>query len=587
MRRPCLTALSALLVIGLAAPAVAQQNPNVRPSDIEWLAENAYQASLDVSELRRRDDALAGELQAELDVLREDVIYLKVKLRREESVARSEYSEVRDRIEDLRTRALGAPASVSAAPASPPVDAGARTLAAATAPDMVEIPAGSEVDVRLTNELNSGTVVVEDRFEATTLIDLNVNSRLVVPAGSVLRGVVTNVEPATRTNRTARLTVSFDQVTVNARAYPLRGTVTRAIEGEGIRGEAGRIGTGAGVGAIIGGILGGFRGTLAGILIGAGGTIAATEGRQVELPQGSVLRVRIDSPVQIDTTPNSTESVPFGDSAVWGAGVEQQQRFGDRLEALYHEHGQATRVYSLGIVAAGPFQYLRMLAEVPPAVGAGRVVVAFAMNDMPLTEALWRRIEESGLVFGRGSPSIRLVGDTVAELLASDVHAYHDYVVDSYREDHPSFPARWALLERQLDELARLAEERSERPPLLMILPLMVGFEGYPLEAAHARLATAARGAGFEVLDMLPIFRTELVDADLHRIAPDDTHFDAETHDLGARTLYRTLGPSASGAAAAPPEARGVSLQRVASSIPRPLMLDGSAAEMKLTFGAP
>jgi hypothetical protein len=302
MRRPCLTALSALLVIGLAAPAVAQQNPNVRPSDIEWLAENAYQASLDVSELRRRDDALAGELQAELDVLREDVIYLKVKLRREESVARSEYSEVRDRIEDLRTRALGAPASVSAAPASPPVDAGAGTLAAATAPDMVVIPAGSEVDVRLTNELNSGTVVVEDRFETTTLIDLNVNSRLVVPAGSVLRGVVTNVEPATRTNRMARLTVSFDQVTVNARAYPLRGTVTRAIEGEGIRGEAGRIGTGAGVGAILGGILGGFRGTLAGILIGAGGTIAATEGRQVELPQGSVLRVRIDSPVQIDTT---------------------------------------------------------------------------------------------------------------------------------------------------------------------------------------------------------------------------------------------------------------------------------------------
>jgi len=301
MRRSCLVALTALLVTGLVAPAVAQQNPNVRPSDIEWLEENAYQASLDVSELRHRDDALAGELQAELDVLREDVIYLKVKLRREQSVGRSEYAEVRDRIEDLRTRALGAPASVSAAPSSPPVGAGAGPPAIVTAQDMVEIPAGTEVDVRLSGELNSATAVVEDRFEATTLIDLNVNGRLVVPAGSALRGVVTNAEPATRTNRTARLTVSFDQVTVNGQPYPLRGMVTRAIEGEGIRGEAGRIGTGAGVGAILGGILGGFRGTLAGILIGAGGTIAATEGRQVELPQGSILRVRIDSPVQIDT----------------------------------------------------------------------------------------------------------------------------------------------------------------------------------------------------------------------------------------------------------------------------------------------
>ena len=65
--------------------------------------------------------------------------------------------------------------------------------------------------------------------------------------------------------------------------------MTQAIEGEGIRGEAGRTAAGAGVGAIIGGILGGFKGALAGILIGGGGTIAATEGKEVELPQGSVL----------------------------------------------------------------------------------------------------------------------------------------------------------------------------------------------------------------------------------------------------------------------------------------------------------
>jgi hypothetical protein len=38
---------------------------------------------------------------------------------------------------------------------------------------------------------------------------------------------------------------------------------------------------------------------MAGILIGGGGTIAATEGREIDLPQGSVLRVRFDSPVQV------------------------------------------------------------------------------------------------------------------------------------------------------------------------------------------------------------------------------------------------------------------------------------------------
>jgi len=79
--------------------------------------------------------------------------------------------------------------------------------------------------------------------------------------------------------------------------------LTQAIEGEGIKGEAGKIATGAGVGAILGGVLGGVKGAILGTVIGGGGITAATEGKQVELPQGSVLRVRLDSPVQIQTKP--------------------------------------------------------------------------------------------------------------------------------------------------------------------------------------------------------------------------------------------------------------------------------------------
>ena len=290
---------AALFVTSLAAPAMARQN--VTPADIQRLQDNAYQASTDLSQLRSRDASRAGQLQAELDELRDEVIYLKVKLRKERSLARTEYADVRDRIEDLRTRARGDTASASATPAPARGGRQAATRAPATTTrGTTEIPAGTEMDVRLSGRLNSGTAKVEDRFEATTLIDLHVDGRASVPAGSVVRGVVTLVEPATRTNRTARMAVSFDQVTVNGRAYPIRGTVTQTIEGEGIKGEAGRIGTGAGVGAILGGILGGFKGALAGILIGAGGTLAATEGKEVELSQGTVLRVRIDSPVQIN-----------------------------------------------------------------------------------------------------------------------------------------------------------------------------------------------------------------------------------------------------------------------------------------------
>lgn len=307
-------ALAALLTAGVAAHVAAQSSGSVTQSDIQRLQDNVYQASSDVSQLRGRDSFRANQLQAELDELREEVIYLKVKLRKENTLARAEYSDVRDRIEDLRSRARGDATGAYSTPSSgmsgstattrQPTTSGTAAPRGSTATTTrqtngIEVPAGTEIDVRLANSLNSGTAQVEDRFEATTLVDLNLEGRTAIPAGAVMRGVVTAVEPATRTKRTAKMTVSFDQITIGGRAYPIRATITQAIQGEGIRGEAGRVGVGAGVGAIIGGILGGVKGALAGVLIGGGGTIAATEGKEIELPQGTVLRVRFDSPAQL------------------------------------------------------------------------------------------------------------------------------------------------------------------------------------------------------------------------------------------------------------------------------------------------
>jgi TolA-binding protein len=319
MKRIRQAALIAVVIAGVARPAAAQ--PGVTDADIQRLQDSVYQAGSDLAALRGRDATRASQLQAELDDLRDEVIYLKVKLRKERSLPRVEYTDVRDRIEDLRTRARGdttgayapaPPAPTAAAPSQPsssqpssssaPPPAtrpAAGSTAGSTRPAGGEVPAGTELDVRLQNSLNSGTAQVEDRFEATTLVDLPIDGRVVIPAGSVMRGVVSSVEPATRTNRTARMTVSFDQITINTRAYPIRGTVTQAIQGEGMKGEVGRVGVGAGVGAVIGGLLGGVKGALAGILIGGGGTIAATEGKEVELPQGTVLRVRFDSPATL------------------------------------------------------------------------------------------------------------------------------------------------------------------------------------------------------------------------------------------------------------------------------------------------
>jgi hypothetical protein len=157
------------------------------------------------------------------------------------------------------------------------------------------IPVGTELDVRLMTTLNSGQVRVEDRFEAAAVQDVVVGGRTRIPAGSILRGVVASVQSAGRLKRKSSMTLTFDQITINGRSYPIHGVMTKAVSGPGIKGDAAKVGAGAAVGAIIGGILGGGKGALAGILVGAGGTVAATEGKEVELAQGSVVRVRIDS----------------------------------------------------------------------------------------------------------------------------------------------------------------------------------------------------------------------------------------------------------------------------------------------------
>ena len=298
-----LPALVLALSIGSVQPAVAQFNSAVTTADVQRLQDSIDDASRDIAQLRSRDSALASQLERELDDARDDMGYLRVKLRKNESIARSEFADVRDRIENVRRRARGespyppdrnAPATdIHSERQTHPSPTTGRTH------NPNELPVDTEFDVRLQTRLSSDTAQVEDRFEATTMVDIRDDDRVLVPAGSIVRGMVSSITRAGRIERKGSLTVTFDRITIDGRSYPIRATVVQALESEGIRGETTRIGAGAGVGAIIGGILGGVKGALAGILIGGGGVIAATDGQDVELPAGSTLRVRLDAPLTL------------------------------------------------------------------------------------------------------------------------------------------------------------------------------------------------------------------------------------------------------------------------------------------------
>ena len=328
----------ALLLAGPSAasaqPAYGSQQGSVTTSDIQRLQDQVYDTSNEIARMRGRDQASSERLQSQLDDLRDEVTYLRVKLRKEGSVSRAEFDDVRNRIQDVRNQARGQGGttgrtnegnrpgdnsgwSTNAGSGSgagygsgsgtyggtqPSSGSGGGYYGGNQTPQSTrrgEVPAGQQLDVRLERELSSATAQVEDRFSATTVVDLYQGNDVLIPAGSTLRGVVSSVDKATRTDRKGSLTVAFDQITVRGRSYPIHATVQQALESEGIKGEAAKIGAGAGVGAILGGILGGAKGALLGILIGGGGTIAATPGKDVVVPAGTVLRVQLDQALMV------------------------------------------------------------------------------------------------------------------------------------------------------------------------------------------------------------------------------------------------------------------------------------------------
>ena len=281
--------MSVLAAIVLAGSVVTAQTP----VDLPTLERKVQDAQAAYARVQPSGDA------TELREIEDDLAYLRVKQRRGESISSRERQNLSERVDRFMLKIQDDRTSRNTAGSGSQRGPRDSRYGTGQARGARELPAGSEVDVRLITRLDSDEAQVEDRVEATTMVDLYQDDVLLVPAGSLLTGYVSSVDRASRTDRKGSLTVMFTRLTVNGRENEIRAYVTQALESEGLKGEVERVGAGAGVGAIIGGILGGVKGAITGILIGAGGVLVATEGKDVELEPGTVLRVRFDTPVRL------------------------------------------------------------------------------------------------------------------------------------------------------------------------------------------------------------------------------------------------------------------------------------------------
>jgi hypothetical protein len=288
MRAVRVTAGVLAMLCGAAAIVRAQSAP-VTAADELRLEASADDIGKQVTSLKKTDATLAASVEKSLADLRDEITYLKVKLRKDGNVPRADYVDLRDRLEALGIKAgLGASDRVSVKPVTgDPIER------------ILTVPVGTTLDARLQTPLNSATAKVEQRFEATTMTDVRIGNDIAVPAGTLVRGFVSSVSPAGRiANRTGSVTLSFDEIVFDKHPTRLRASVTQALDGK-MSDDATRIGAGAAMGAVIGGLIGGGKGALVGVLVGGGGTIAATDGSDVDVPAGTILKVRVDQPFQV------------------------------------------------------------------------------------------------------------------------------------------------------------------------------------------------------------------------------------------------------------------------------------------------
>ena len=166
----------------------------------------------------------------------------------------------------------------------------------------VTLPAGTVVTVRLDNAVGSKLSAAGDHFSASVARLVEVDGRVIVPAGAEALGRVVEAVPQGRFKGGAVLRLVLESITINRDAYDVStSSVSHFIKGKGKR-TAVMIGGGAGGGALIGGLAGGGKGALIGAALGAGaGTAGAayTGEKEIVLPAESTLSFKLAEPTTV------------------------------------------------------------------------------------------------------------------------------------------------------------------------------------------------------------------------------------------------------------------------------------------------
>jgi len=163
-------------------------------------------------------------------------------------------------------------------------------------PDPITVPEGATLLLVLETAMSSETSRSGDRVVARLAEDVRVGEKVVVPAGSEVRGRVTAAAPSGHVKGLARLAFDFDTLVLEGKEHSIGTGPIDITAGDTHKKDAATIGIGAGAGAIIGAIADGGKGAAIGTLIGGAagtGVVLTNTGKEVRLGSGTRVTVRL------------------------------------------------------------------------------------------------------------------------------------------------------------------------------------------------------------------------------------------------------------------------------------------------------
>jgi hypothetical protein len=175
--------------------------------------------------------------------------------------------------------------------------AGQQASAPPVQPTEVNIPAGTELAIRINQTISVKHTPAGSRFDGEVVEPwVDANGRVILPKGTPVGGVVDVSHKRGHFKGASILELRLTSLTLNGTRYPLETRdLTRTKKGKGKR-SAALIGGGTGLGMLIGGVASGGTGLLIGGLAGAGAGTAVgglTGNRDIVIPAESIVHFRL------------------------------------------------------------------------------------------------------------------------------------------------------------------------------------------------------------------------------------------------------------------------------------------------------